>query len=149
MIDSNVATATYYIYYIPFYYLSLGAENLYTTSTTEMNNVISGGWTYQGIACYVLLSNDANTVPLYRLYNNNLGDHLYTVGETEKNNLINGGWTYEGIACYVPNSQITGTVPFYRLFNGTVHYYTDSTTAEQNAINNGYHLEGIACYVWQ
>ena len=34
----------------------------------------------------------AASVPMYRLYNPNSGEHFYTAGESERGNLVNLGW---------------------------------------------------------
>ena len=40
------------------------------------------------------------TIPVYRLYNPNSGEHFYTVNGYERENLIINGWNDEGIGFY-------------------------------------------------
>ena len=67
------------------------------------------------------------TVPIYRLYNPDNGEHLYTTDANETRVLYHEhNWGYEGIAWYAPNG--TGT-PVYRLYNPVLcnHLYTTDT----------------------
>ena len=67
------------------------------------------------------------TVPIYRLYNPDNGEHLYTTDANETRVLYyEHNWGYEGIAWYAPNG--TGT-PVYRLYNPVLcnHLYTTDT----------------------
>ncbi len=63
-----------------------------------------------------------NTVPIYRLYNNQTGEHLYTPAAEEVSALVNGGWTNEGVGWNAPR----GGKPIYRLYNPALadHLYT-------------------------
>ena len=85
------------------------------------------------------------TVPIYRLYNPDNGEHLYTTDANETRVLYHEhNWGYEGIAWYAPNG--TGT-PVYRLYNPVLcnHLYTTdtnevhvlTTTTEWISDNNG------------
>ena len=85
------------------------------------------------------------TVPIYRLYNPDNGEHLYTTDANETRVLYyEHNWGYEGIAWYAPNG--TGT-PVYRLYNPVLYnhlYTTDTnevavltTTTEWVSDNNG------------
>lgn len=63
------------------------------------------------------------SVPIYRLYNPDNGEHLYTTDANERDVLFNSyGWGYEGVAWY---SATSGT-PVYRLYNNVLcnHLYT-------------------------
>lgn len=69
---------------------------------------------------------ETDSVPIYRLYNPDNGEHLYTTDENERNVLFNAyGWGYEGVAWY---SSTEGT-PVYRLYNNVLcnHLYTTDT----------------------
>ena len=68
-------------------------EHFYTASVSEKNNLVTAGWTYEGLAW---------TAPgaageIFRLYNGNAGDHHYTASASERDALIAAGWTYEGV----------------------------------------------------
>ena len=65
----------------------------------------------------------SGSVPIYRLYNPNNGEHLYTTDANEKSVLYTQhGWGYEGVGWYAPSK---GT-PVYRLYNAGLqnHLYT-------------------------
>ena len=85
------------------------------------------------------------TVPIYRLYNPDNGEHLYTTDANETRVLYEEhNWGYEGVAWYAPSG--TGT-PVYRLYNPVLcnHLYTTdtnevhvlTTTTEWISDNNG------------
>lgn len=64
----------------------------------------------------------AASVPMYRLYNPNSGEHFYTKTTSERDHLRSVGWRYEGIGWQAP----TGGNPVYRLYNPNAgdHHYT-------------------------
>jgi hypothetical protein len=65
--------------------------------TTDYNEGINAGYTYEGVVGYVSTSSHTNYVPLYQHWNANGGDHFYTTNPTEGG----GDWVYEKIACYL------------------------------------------------
>lgn len=83
------------------------------------------------------------TIPMFRLYNPNSGEHFYTGSEEERDNLVEAGWNYEGIAWNAP--VYTGT-PVHRLFNPNSgdHHYTMSMEEVNNLVDVGWKYEGIA-----
>jgi hypothetical protein len=89
----------------------------------------------------------AGTVPLYRYWNPQVGDHFYT---TDWNELGNGnyGWSFERVQCYVHAQAVPGTVPLYRYWNSQDgdHFYTTDWNELGNG-NYGWGYEGIQCYV--
>ena len=129
-------------------------DHFYTTSATERDNaVVTSGYQYEGIACYVFDSQASGTTALFRLYNPQTGDHFYTTSTTERDNAVTPavGYQYEGIACYVFDSQASGTTALFRLYNPQTgdHFYTTSATERDNAVvTYGYQYEFIACYVF-
>lgn len=82
---------------------------------------------------------------MYRMYNNNSGEHFYTADETERDHLVSVGWKYEKIGWYAPNASET---PVYRMYNknGGEHHYTMSVEERNNLILNGWNYEGIGWY---
>ncbi|MFC4651725.1 hypothetical protein ACFO26_02250 [Lactococcus nasutitermitis] len=68
----------------------------------------------------------ATSVPVYRLYNVNTGEHFYTESLAEKNADVKAGWSYEGTGWQAP----TKGAAIYRVYNpnanGGDHYYTKS-----------------------
>jgi len=83
------------------------------------------------------------TVPMYRLYNPNTGEHFYTGSLAEWEDLVSAGWQYEGIAWNAPAKSGT---PVYRLFNPNTgdHHYTMSTREREDLVNVGWQYEGVA-----
>ncbi len=84
------------------------------------------------------------SVPVYRLYNPNSGEHLFTTNENECDSLDKNGWDYETIAWYAPS---TGD-PVFRLYNPNHplgdHHYTSSEEERDNLIKQGWKLDATA-----
>jgi hypothetical protein len=94
-------------------------DHFYTTSATERDSVMAGGYTSEGTAFFAFSSADPadpGRVPFFRLYNPGNGDHFYTRSAEERDNALVGGYTSQGIACFVYSSALTGTVPLLRLY---------------------------------
>lgn len=89
------------------------------------------------------------STPMFRLLNQNTGDHFYTISESEAANAISFyGYGSEGVVCYV--MPVLNAVPLFRLLNveSGDHFYTTSMDEANNAIASyGYMTEGTACYV--
>ncbi|AIS03134.1 L,D-transpeptidase family protein [Lactococcus lactis] len=79
-----------------------------------------------------------SSMPVYRLYNNNTGEHFYTKNNYERTSLINVGWNYEGIGWY----GLSNGAPVYRVYNpnarGGDHYYTKSKYEAQSLVSKGW-----------
>lgn len=88
------------------------------------------------------------TVPLYRYWNPQIGDHFYTTNwrELERGR---SGWRYEGIQCYVFPQRIRGSVPLYRYWNPRIgdHFYT-TNWHELGRGRSGWRYEGVQAYVF-
>ena len=89
----------------------------------------------------------SGSVPFYRYYNSQVGDHYYT---TDCNRLGAGayGWVFENVEAYIFTSAETGTVPLYQYWNAQVgdHFYTiDFNTLGYGRY--GYVFENVECYV--
>ncbi len=90
---------------------------------------------------------------MYRMYNENSGEHFYTASATERDNLVHVGWNYEGIAWTAPSISAT---PVYRLFNPNAkntsgvtvgdHHYTTSAEEKDMLVGIGWQYEGIGWY---
>jgi hypothetical protein len=85
------------------------------------------------------------SVPMYRLYNPNSGEHFYTQNGSERNYLISIGWNNEGIGWTAPAKS---SRPVYRLYNknGGEHHYTLSKAEKNNLVSAGWSYEGIGWY---
>ena len=86
---------------------------------------------------------EIETVPMYRLYNPNSGEHFYTGSIEERDNLVTAGWHYEGIAW---NAPVSGGTPIHRVFNPNSgdHHYTASQEEIDNLVSVGWIYEGVA-----
>ena len=86
-------------------------SHFYTANNSECAAVKNDpGWTYEGIAFYVLSPNGeqcpGNLQPVYRAYNNrfaqNDSNHRYAVDVSALQPLVSQGWTIEGVVFCVP-----------------------------------------------
>lgn len=86
----------------------------------------------------------AASVPMYRLYNPNSGEHFYTKTTSERDHLRSVGWRYEGIGWQAP----TGGNPVYRLYNPNAgdHHYTLLASERDHLKKVGWRDEGISWY---
>lgn len=93
--------------------------------------------------CGAIRSLEDDTVPMYRLYNSNTGEHFYTGSSEERDILIEAGWNYEDVAW---NAPVHIGSPIYRLRNPNTgdHHYTGSQTELQNLVEVGWSYEGVA-----
>lgn len=84
------------------------------------------------------------SVPMYRLYNPNSGEHFYTQNAAERDNVRAHGWNYEGIGWQAPTS---GTA-VYRVYNKNSgeHFYTTNKSEKDHLVKVGWRYEGIAFY---
>ena len=133
---------------VPLYRASNAAGNLhdYTTNAAEQN---ANGFHAEGTTGYILSSQGAGTVPLYRMTGGN-GDTLLTIDGNERASMQAHGYRDAGIAGYVSSSQASGTQPLYRLVNsnGSAHFYTTSASERQQFLSQGWKDEANVGYVW-
>ena len=88
---------------------------------------------------------------VYRMYNQNSGEHFYTKNPAERNNLAAAGWSYEadqttkGIA-----ATEDGALPVYRVFNPNtgLHHFTTNKNEAVMLKNIGWRYEGITLYAY-
>ena len=102
------------------------------------------GWVYEGLGWTAV---KLSAEPVYRLYNENGGEHHYTLNAGEKDALVKAGWSYEGIGWY---SDPGKTFPLYREYNPNMfscnHNYTTNKKEHDYLVANGWNDEGIAWY---
>lgn len=83
--------------------------------------------------------NAATISPVFRLYNDNTGEHFYTMSEGEYKQLQTVGWKDEGIGWF---TQSGVGDPVYRVYNpnakGGDHYYTMSKGEAQWLVGLGW-----------
>ena len=89
---------------------------------------------------------EVKTVPMFRLYNPNSGEHFYTASASERDQVVAAGWNDEGIGWYAPENG--KGEPVYRLYNanGGEHHYTLSTDERDGLVAVGWTDEGIGWY---
>ncbi|MDO4621922.1 MAG: hypothetical protein Q4B22_03130 [Eubacteriales bacterium] len=101
---------------------------------------------------YEIPVNDLNSIKsyqpvdaMYRMYNENSGEHFYTRSIAEADYLWSVGWIYEGIGWFAPAQSRT---PVYRLYNPNVgdHHYTTSAGERNFLVKQGWNYEGIGWY---
>lgn len=82
------------------------------------------------------------SVPMYRMYNPNSGEHFYTGSTEERSILVNAGWKYEGVAFNFP---VVGK-PVYRLYEPKTgeHLYTMDEAEKAKLLSEGWNYEGVA-----
>lgn len=87
----------------------------------------------------------ADTVPMYRLYNPNSGEHLYTASVEERQALRKVGWRYERVGWVAP---VKSNSPVYRLYNpfSGDHHYTLSKAEYDTLGRTGWKQEGTGWY---
>jgi hypothetical protein len=105
-------------------------------------------WLDENVLGKAYKSSVLGTIPLYRYFNKNSGDHMYTIDPNEANGLPAIGFVAEGITGYVYGSQVANTIPVYRYLsnNSHGHFYTYDYS-ELGGGNSGYRYEGVAFYV--
>ncbi|MVT08275.1 M57 family metalloprotease [Chitinophaga tropicalis] len=118
-------------------------DHFYTTYLGELGNGANNDYIFEGIGFFAFPNQVANSIPVYRWYLPQSGDHFYTANPNE----IPSG-NYEGIAFYAYSSAINGAVPVHRYYNGSFddHFYTKN----QNEMSTipGYTYEGIGWYAY-
>lgn len=142
----GICTHCGYKNYMPMYriYNPYTHEHLLTSNTDELQQLLTLGWSLDGIAWNAPLSG----LPVYRLYNPYDDWHTYTLSQEEIDLLVPLGWKVDGVICY-SSSEATAT-PIYRLFNPyeqkNYHLLT-ADTAERDLLEKaGWIVEGVA---WQ
>jgi|GEM_PF-507293 len=79
------------------------------------------------------------TTNVYRLYNQNTGEHFYTTSAGERDSLVKSGWTYERVGWVAPAKS---NAPVYRVYNpnseGGDHYYTMSLFEANSLVSQGW-----------
>jgi ribosomal protein L33 len=111
------------------------------------------GWQYsdQGAIKGIIGDVDLNafgnqvSVPMYRLYNPNSGEHFYTKNLNERDSLVRVGWRYEQVGWYAP---VSSPAPVYRLYNPNAgdHFYTTNLNERNSLVRAGWRYEGVGWF---
>ncbi|KAJ7760023.1 hypothetical protein B0H16DRAFT_1533372 [Mycena metata] len=138
---------------LPFYrtFVAPQVDHCYTTNLEIVNGQFAA-YRLQGVAGLVFATQEASTVPFYRLYNPTIFDSFYTTSATEKASALANGYVINTSdpVTYIYPTQICGSVPFYRLYsaNETDNFYTTSESEMLEFIaNEGYTYVEIAGYI--
>lgn len=133
---------------IPLHRYFNGMDHYFSTSFMANGQ---NGYTYEGIAGYVLKYGSAGTLPFLRYDQSNYVSHFYTTNYFE---LGSGccGWVAMGNEGYLFQTAQPGTGPLYRYgINiaqaGAFHHYTMSYD-ELGAGKDGWKSEGIPGYLY-
>jgi hypothetical protein len=135
-------------------------DHFYTTNFAEAQAAQSQyGYVSEGVVGTCAATQEANTVPLYRLYSNDANAHFYTTNQVERANAINQyGYRDEGITCYVYTDQVPGSCALHRFETlgltglGFNYLYTESYSEGASAVPldksmPSYHYDGIAAFL--
>jgi len=145
------------------YDVKRGADHIYTINPMEVeaaqsHGVDFTGYAYGGISGRVFNDHPPGAVPVFRLYQPELGDQLYTSNPIERwtaiHNLL---YRDEGVAFYLYPTYFHGTAPLFRLYrSGYVqpyaigHFYTTSWPEAELAVRAfSYILEEIVGYMFR
>lgn len=87
---------------------------------------------------------EVKSTPMYRVYNENNGEHLFTASEKEYNELVAAGWDDEGTAWNAPESG----APVMRVYNENSgeHFYTTSAKEYLELKGAGWTQEGVVFF---
>ncbi len=92
--------------------------------------------------CNVCGAERVLSVPMYRMYDPNSGEHFYTGAELERDFLMANGWSYEGVAFNFPEEGD----PVHRLYEPVSgeHLYTMDAAELSDLLAKGWEYEGVA-----
>ena len=112
------------------------AVNHSYSSTTDAYCDICGQRTRE------ITGNRVRSVPMFRMYNPNSGEHFYTGSVEERQILVDAGWKYEGVGF---NAPVVGE-PVYRLYEAATgeHLYTMDRVEVYTLLASGWSYENVA-----
>src|SRR5215467_12468056 len=97
-------------------------DHFYTIDPAERDSAVrGGGYQFERIECYVfppvVVPPPSGQTELFRLYNQDTGNHFYTTSDPEAQNAVTAaGFRRESVACYVFPTSTAGAVPLFRLY---------------------------------
>lgn len=117
-------------------------EHLFTTSTKERDDLVSGGWRFENTAIRV---HTQLGDPVYRLLNPWTGEHHYTTDAKEVGQDVQAGWKNEGITFRSSGSK--GMVSMYNPHvKSFYHHYTSDPAEIARMERDGWIRENIKWY---
>ncbi len=119
--------------------------HVYSTNPGDASN----GARMEGVSGYLMQSQIAGTLPLYKLVNA-AGDELLTADTNERASATSGGYGDQGILGYVATSQQSGTQALYKVGSpdNKSHFYTTNSGERDQVVGRGWHDQGVVGYVW-
>ncbi len=112
-----------------------------------MNSVLAGACCVSLLLATPILAKDQPDragQDIYRLYNQNSGEHFYTSSTDEKSALVTAGWVFEGVGWVAPEEGEA----VYRLYNpnadGGDHYYTTNLDEANSLVSSGWLMDNAA-----
>jgi hypothetical protein len=160
MTEVNIAMQQYgYIYEgVAYYVKASGGDGLYqtyrlsknsryviTTSVTERDSFVAGGWSYEGAPFYA--KSTSSKIPVYRLSKN--GIHFFTPSAIERDLAVqHSGYANEGIAFYAQSGMTGDTMTVYRMERSGRYFFTSSYTEKILAAMANYRQETSGFYMY-
>ncbi len=91
---------------------------------------------------FCALCGEVRSVPMFRMYDPNSGEHFYTGSVEEREILVKAGWNYEGVGFNFP---VVGN-PVHRLYEPATgeHLYTMDEAEMERLLASGWNYEGVA-----
>ncbi len=124
-------------------------SHFYTSYRCEANAVgFNAHYNYEGAAFNTTDPNIPGAMAIWRLANNQTGDHMWTAYSSEISALVNRGYHIEGLAFYTAPAN-AASLAVWRLYNpATYQHVWTSSQAVINTItrNAGFQIEGVAFY---
>lgn len=128
-------------------------DHFYTTNSSEIQQLLD----YYGFTTeektstgHIFLTEQPETVPLFRLYSLGAADHMYTTSKSVLDHVVKRlGYTVEGILGFVYTEDGPDRAPFFSLHNPDIndHYYTTSADQRDDAAKNGWAIQGGVGYL--
>ncbi|KAF9459768.1 hypothetical protein BDZ94DRAFT_1224323 [Collybia nuda] len=127
-------------------------DHFYTTNASEIQQLTDFyGYESEGTSTgFIFLTEQPDTVPLFRLYSLGAADHMYTTSTQVRDHAVKRlGYFVEGILGFVYTEDGPGRLPFFGLHNPNRidHYYTTSADQRDDAAKNGWNVEGGVGYL--
>ena len=119
-----------------------GQQNFFADTTVGIETILEHTYADQYDTICAVCGHELASVPMYRLYDPNSGEHFYTGSTEERDILVNVGWYYEGVGFNFP---IVGE-PVYRLYDPVTgeHLYTMDQDEIATLLAAGWNNEGVA-----
>jgi RHS repeat-associated protein len=159
-IESGIGSFTYHLpvhsspVWVPFYrlYKSSIHDHFYTTIPSQRDiAVANSGYTYEKIEGYISdrKYDDANCIPIFRLYHSGGNVHFYTSDSAQKDTAIVNGYLYEGIVGFISSEAEEALIPLFYLQNQSLtdNFYTISRFEADNAVVQGFSDNGVIGYL--